>query len=162
LNPPPPPPLLLQDDKGHTPVHYAAASGFEDVLKVLLKSPKAARACQIPNGQRQTPLHVAAQNGHVACVRRLLAHDASAIDAQDGDGDTALHLAASLEEGGGDMIPLLLLHGAGVRIANLGGEVVFDVATEEVGEVLASYERDPAAFIGHLKTHAKEEVQMVC
>ena len=59
---------------GHTPLHLAAAGGFEATVRVLLGSGAVADAKDAQ--RRQTPLHLAAQKGHTACCVALLENDA--------------------------------------------------------------------------------------
>ena len=56
--------------RGYSPLHYAAALGFERVLELLLQK------YSEPFGtEAVTPLHLAAANGHLACAKMLIEHD---------------------------------------------------------------------------------------
>ncbi len=91
---------------GETPLHVAAAKGFDDVAQLLLAQ-KANVNAQDDNGR--TPLHLAAQGGHKDVLELLLASKAE-VNAKDNKGWTPLHLAAS--RGHKEVAELLLADGA--------------------------------------------------
>ncbi|XP_064633443.1 26S proteasome non-ATPase regulatory subunit 10-like [Lineus longissimus] len=73
-----------------TPLYWAAAKGFEDLVRVLLLLGASVGASTIWGG---TALHAAADNGHDHIVDILLANGAN-VDARTSSGDTPCHLAA--------------------------------------------------------------------
>lgn len=95
--------LSEADDKGETPLHYAAMGGHSEALTVLLchvKDP------DVLNDKLQTPLHLAAMRCHAEAVRTLLFHGAD-VHAQDLESRTAvLHAVAyAALKTGGDRAP---------------------------------------------------------
>lgn len=76
-------------NSGWAPLHYAAYSGREEILKLLVahKAPLDARA---PNGH--TALMLAASLGHLGAVKILIDADAD-MDMADFEGRTAISLA---------------------------------------------------------------------
>ncbi|XP_036407698.1 protein S-acyltransferase 24-like [Megalops cyprinoides] len=80
------------DDRGHTPVHWAALAGAVDVIQFFLE---AGGPVDLPSKVElaQRPVHWASVNGHVAVVDRLLEAGVS-MDTPDHRGCTPLILAA--------------------------------------------------------------------
>lgn len=81
----------IQNQWGARPLHRAAATGSESIVKLLLEQGVAVNA-QCNNGS--TALHWAAENGNESVVKLLLQKDAR-VNIQDKKGRTALHLAYS-------------------------------------------------------------------
>ncbi len=78
------------DDRGDTPLHYAArAEAVRSAVDLL----RLGTDVNPRNHARQTPLHIAAERGCAAMVRRLIEAGAS-LHARDADGRTPLHCAA--------------------------------------------------------------------
>ncbi len=73
----PPQPLNInhQDSHGMTALHWAAAQGHNDIVKLLLDF---GANINLQNAEGNTPLHLAARNGNVSTVRLLLARGANA------------------------------------------------------------------------------------
>ncbi|MFI7337691.1 ankyrin repeat domain-containing protein [Streptomyces sp. NPDC050085] len=122
-----------RDRLGRTAVHYAAADGDVDALRVLLAEgadPGAADAAG------WTPLHFAAQAQAPSVVEVLLAEGAG-VDVVDRHGNTPLSRAVFCSRGEGGTIRLLLESGAdpdrdnayGVSPRALAGRIAnYDVA----------------------------------
>ncbi|PKV77090.1 ankyrin repeat domain-containing protein [Streptomyces sp. TLI_146] len=97
-----------QDRLGRTAVHYAAADGDADGLRVLLAGGAAVEAA---DDAGWTPLHFAAQAQAPSAIEVLLAAGA-AVDAADHHGNTPLWRAVFCSRGEGATIRLLLEAGA--------------------------------------------------
>ena len=78
------------DDKGNTPLHFAAEHGLLDLAQTLLDRHAEVNS---QNGHGSTPLLIASELGHPDIVQLLLDHKAD-LYLRDGDGDTPLHCAA--------------------------------------------------------------------
>ncbi|KAJ8386825.1 hypothetical protein AAFF_G00166200 [Aldrovandia affinis] len=81
-------------ESGFTPLHLAAQSGHESLVRLLLNYP-GVQADAETDVQGSTPLHLAAQNGHTAVVGLLLSRSSSLLHLKDRRGRTCLHLAAA-------------------------------------------------------------------
>ncbi|XP_030851347.1 transient receptor potential cation channel subfamily A member 1 homolog isoform X2 [Strongylocentrotus purpuratus] len=79
-----------KDELNNTPLHLAAASGFDMTVQELVK---AKGNVQARNSHGQMPLHLAASNGWSRTAEVLLKAK-SIVDPVDGKGNTPLHLAA--------------------------------------------------------------------
>ncbi|CAM9425723.1 unnamed protein product [Lampetra fluviatilis] len=99
-------------ESGFTPLHLAAESGHEGLVRLLLNYPGVLADAQT-NLQGATPLHLAAQSGHTAVVGLLLSKSASQLHVRDKSGRTCLHLAAS--GGHCEMVRVLLGQGAEIN-----------------------------------------------
>ncbi|MFT4067563.1 ankyrin repeat domain-containing protein [Paraburkholderia sp.] len=91
--------LLISKDaevnkKGWAPLHYAAANGHDDIVKVLLDHSAYVDAGS-PNGT--TPLMMAARGGHVSTVKLLLDNGADLM-VKNQIGMTALDFAKTYKE----------------------------------------------------------------
>jgi hypothetical protein len=80
--------------KGWAPLHYAAANGHDDIVKVLLDHSAYVDAGS-PNGT--TPLMMAARGGHVSTVKLLLDNGAD-LTVKNQIGLTALDFAKTYKE----------------------------------------------------------------
>lgn len=105
--------LLSCFKHGLTPLHLAAQSGHEVLVRVLLNSP-GVHADAKTTIQGSIPLHLAAQNGHTSVVSLLLSKSTALISIRDKRDRTALHLAANT--GQLEMVALLLGQGSNVNL----------------------------------------------
>ncbi|RSL48495.1 hypothetical protein CEP53_009520 [Fusarium sp. AF-6] len=95
-----------EDSYRRTPLPSAAGEGLEEVVKLLLTTPRVNVNSKTPGPLEHsglTPLSYAAKNGHVAVVRRLLKAKGIDCNSKDPRGLTALSLAA--ENGYENVIP---------------------------------------------------------
>ncbi|XP_058807209.1 ankyrin repeat domain-containing protein 17-like [Phymastichus coffea] len=124
------------DAERMTPLCYAARSGNERIVRMLLESTgRAAR------GGALSPVYLAAAGGHAAIVELLL-DDVVPFELPDfvdwradEHGWTALHVAA--KEGHLDIVKTLLAYGATYALVDARGRAPLDLATEpRVGDFL--------------------------
>lgn len=116
----------ITDRLQRTALHYAAVGGDVAAIVSLLDKgldPNSADA----NGW--TPLHFAAQSPSLAAVEVLLAAGAS-TDAQDSHGNAALWVAVFNSNGRGEVVRMLLDHGADPDLANNYGATPRTVASQ--------------------------------
>ncbi len=87
----PPQPLNInhQNTQGMTALHWAAAQGHNNIVKLLLDF---GANVNLQNAEGNTPLHLAARNGNLSVVKLLLARGANAT-VVNRQGQTALALA---------------------------------------------------------------------
>lgn len=78
------------DKEGLAPIHWAADSGFSEVLEVLID---AGADVNLQDSEGQTALHYASSCGQTECIKSLLHHGARA-DITDNEGCTALSVAS--------------------------------------------------------------------
>ncbi|XP_070555789.1 serine/threonine-protein phosphatase 6 regulatory ankyrin repeat subunit B-like isoform X2 [Ptychodera flava] len=103
---------------GFTPLHLAAQSGHEGLVRVLLNSPGVMP--DVPTARQGTiPLHLAAQSGHIAVVGLLLSKSTNQLHFKDKRGRTGLHLAAA--NGHYDMVALLIGQGSDINTFDKNG-----------------------------------------
>ena len=124
---------------GETPLHVAAAKGFDDVAQLLLAQKANVNA---QDNEGRTPLHLAAQGGHKDVLELLLASKAE-VNAKDNKGWTPLHFAAS--RGHKEVAEMLLADGAEVNAADASGDTPLHFAAFEGHEDVA---RDAAGRQG--------------
>ena len=108
-----------KDEKGNTPLHWAAAANNVAEAKRLIDNGADVNA-KANNGQ--TPLHKAAiyDAAKLALVAKLLIDNGADVNARDaGFGNTPLHLAAYYNQRG--VAYLLINNGADVNVRNNGG-----------------------------------------
>lgn len=111
--------LSARDGEELSALHYAAASGSEGAIAVLLGAGTAVGTAAMAPGARLefTPLHTAAENGHLGAVQQLLhaGADIEACAATTSCCSTPLTLAAA--SGHTAVIQALLAAGADVNAA---------------------------------------------
>eukprot|EP01094_Clydonella_sp_ATCC50884_P008158 TRINITY_DN1745_c1_g1_i2.p1 TRINITY_DN1745_c1_g1~~TRINITY_DN1745_c1_g1_i2.p1 ORF type:complete len:420 (+),score=163.42 TRINITY_DN1745_c1_g1_i2:307-1566(+) len=84
--------LASVDDKGNTPLHYAAGRGHDVVLQTMLER-ASDEDVNRRNASGVTALHMAAASGHLSCASHLLTWRARAGEVDERRGWTPLHFA---------------------------------------------------------------------
>ena len=107
-----------------TDLHNVAARGTADDVRACLD---AGADVNEPNRVGYTPLSLAASRGDVDVARALLEGGAT-VDATDKTGMTALAAAVMNSKGRGEMITLLLEHGADPAKPNNRGQTPLELA----------------------------------
>lgn len=107
------------DANGMAPLHYAAARGHIEIVRLLLTQNNLNINVQAPI-TNITPLHYAATHGHVEIIKLLLATRNVIADARDHHGETALHYAVCLDR----IEAVKLLIGMHNLVNNFGMNVV--------------------------------------
>ncbi|XP_060553271.1 serine/threonine-protein phosphatase 6 regulatory ankyrin repeat subunit C-like isoform X2 [Ruditapes philippinarum] len=103
---------------GLVPLHLAAKSGHEGLVRLLLNCP-GVQADTVTMIQGSTSLHLAAQSGHVHVVSLLLSKSTAMIHVKDKRGRTGIMLAAA--NGHLDMVTLLVGQGADINASDKNG-----------------------------------------
>jgi len=114
--------VFSKDNKGMSPLHWAAQAGHKDVAELLLA--KGADVNAMDNEGRM-PLHLAGRQGRRDVTELLLANGAD-VNAKNNDGRTPLHLAASM--GRQDIVILLLANKADVNAKTTDGQTPLHLA----------------------------------
>ncbi|HEY6393351.1 MAG TPA: ankyrin repeat domain-containing protein [Bryobacteraceae bacterium] len=119
----------LLDARGRNALHRASTEGKEDAVRLLLEK-KADINLKAADGS--TPLMQAVTNNKLGAATVLMDHGAD-VNLADAGGNTPLMAVAEgsyYPKGQGDMIALLLKHGAKTEIKNNNGQTALDRATE--------------------------------
>ncbi len=145
-------PFLIEtsiDEYKRTLLHYIAADGLPNLVKILLNS-GVERA--LPDVNKMTPLHHAAQNGRLKVVEALLdgreaefvlhgiIHKKKEIDSLSSDKKTPLFLAA--ESGHFKVVKFLRARGANIHLAARNGETPYSIAHKLGHQKIAAFLKD--------------------
>ncbi len=131
------------DSTGKTALHWAAAQGNDNIVRLLLDH---GFTINTQDEEGNTPLHLAARNGNLSTVKLLLARDANAT-LVNRDGQTALALARQYHHP--DVVAFLEGEaGRAVfgRVSRLGRAGGFAWQPEPVGELPAKIAHIIAQF----------------
>jgi ankyrin repeat protein len=126
-----------QNNKGWSPLHFAASYGKAEVVIRLILDPGSQRS--IKDNLGSTPLHEAVRSNQLACVK-LLVEDGTTPPGADRNavtltGNTPMHLASFL--GFTDVVKYILSQNADCNIRNSHKQFAMDVAkTHELMLVL--------------------------
>lgn len=118
------------DKDRRTPLIHAVIDNRFDLAEILLESGANVNA-QDSNGY--SPLHYAAQNYYIELAELLIGKNAQ-IDPQDNYGNTPLFKAVFNSKGRGDVIKLLIEHGADKDIANN-----YEISSFQLANSIANY-----------------------
>ncbi|GIY47556.1 ankyrin-1 [Caerostris extrusa] len=136
----------LSDDYGFTPLHLAAESGHEGVVRVLLNSSGVQTDCATVV-QGILPMHLAARGGHLAVAGLLLSRSTEQLQTADKQGRTPLHMASA--QGHREMVGLLLGQGADINVADNNGWTALHYTTRhgflDVVQLLVNSGASPTA-----------------
>jgi len=115
-------------DVDATLLHYAVRLGNVEAVQWLLAEARVDASVRDSKGY--TPLHLACACGHPDVLRALLTHsgDKGSLDDRAADGDTPLITAVKGARAQGELVRLLLAHGAREDLENAKGESAMDVA----------------------------------
>ncbi|MDE3194008.1 MAG: ankyrin repeat domain-containing protein [Chloroflexota bacterium] len=134
---------MKTDQAGRSPLHYAAKEDDAETVATLIRG---GADPDVRDGYGFSPLHFAAQEGSARAARTLLELGAS-VDSANMFGNTPLWVAAFWSRGRGDLIELLLEHGADPRHANKAGQTPIGLAQQianyDVARYFADAERRP-------------------
>lgn len=119
------------DQDGRTALFYAATSGRTDLISELIRNGSVIDA---QDNAGKTPLHLAVIQWQVESVKMLLESGAK-VDSLDFHGNSPLSDAVFYSQGKGDLIRLLLDHGANPVLRNKYG-----VSPKELAETISNYD----------------------
>ncbi|CAD5209581.1 unnamed protein product [Bursaphelenchus xylophilus] len=111
---------------GLTPLHLAAQSGHDALVRMLLN--QGVQVDATSTTMNVIPLHLAAQQGHIAVVGMLLSRSTQQQHAKDWRGRTPLHLAAM--NGHYEMVSLLIAQGSNINVMDQNGWTGMHFATK--------------------------------
>ena len=112
--------IFAKDDRGLTPLHYAALYGRDSSVVALLLERGADVTATSDGGF--TPLHASASGNPDPSVIELLLGYGADIEARDNNGATPLHHAVVFVNEDPSVVKLLLDHGADVNARSKHGE----------------------------------------
>jgi ankyrin repeat protein len=116
------PEILERDDNGQTPLHGAAESGNNELVKLLLDH---GAKRELRDYKKRIPLHLAASSRDLETVIALLGPEK---DMRDKDGQTPMHIAAG--KGSSDIVKLLLDEKADKEAQDNSGQTPLHVAAK--------------------------------
>jgi ankyrin repeat protein len=103
------PDVTAVDKYGETPLHYAAAKGYGEIVRLLLEA-----GANVNGSEREeTPLHIAAEYGAIDAARVLVAAGAN-LNPINENGFTPLQLA--IDKGHAEVAEVLLKGGADANV----------------------------------------------
>ncbi|XP_030923424.1 protein ACCELERATED CELL DEATH 6-like [Quercus lobata] len=84
--------LKEKDDKGMTPLFYAASIGYLDGVEILLEKPTCCAYERDTDGYY--PIHIASKKGHIQVIKKFLDKYPDMIELLNEEGQNILHVAA--------------------------------------------------------------------
>lgn len=145
-------------EHGWTALHYAAESGYYDIVDYLLKHQA---NINITSTRGRTALQLASDRGHDNVATLLLENNADP-NITNAEGNTALHLAVHHDLI--DCVKALLRYGADVSIENIDGKTVFNLAEKlkdgkEMVDFLKSFQ-DNLVLNGVIEENIKDDFDL--
>lgn len=116
--------IEMRDRDNRTALFHAVIDGQTEIAIILLSA--GSDVC-VKDSYGKTPLHYAASENRKELAEKLIKCNAE-VDAQDLDGNTPLSDAVFYSDGKGDLIKLLLKHGADKDKQNYSGVSPFALA----------------------------------
>ena len=86
--------LKEKDDRGMTPLFYAASIGYLDGVKILLERPTKCGAYDQRDTDGYYPIHIASRKGHIHVIKKFLDKNPDMIELLNEEGQNILHVAA--------------------------------------------------------------------
>nr|CCA22393.1 Fbox protein putative [Albugo laibachii Nc14] len=130
-------PKYCRGMQGYTPLHYAAARGHLEIIKILVG---AGWDIDMRNDTSETALHLACYHGHLIVVEYLLEAFAD-INALTLQNESPLFYAA--RKGFQPIVSLLVRRECDLQILNKYGDVAIDeVSSDEIKEIFEIGEKD--------------------
>ncbi|MHB0999150.1 MAG: ankyrin repeat domain-containing protein [Armatimonadota bacterium] len=120
-----------RDQYGRSALIYAVVDGNTEVVKILIEN-KA--DINMRDNEGWTALHAAAEEYRVE-IAKILLNNGAEVDAQDSYGNTPLFRAIINSRERGELIKLLLQHGADKNMKNYS-----DVSPHELAENIGNYD----------------------
>ena len=84
--------IKARDDKGITPLYYAASIGYLDGVRYLLQ--KSSDCAYVSDQDGYFPVHIASKKGHVPVIQVFLEEYPDSSELLNGEGQNILHVAA--------------------------------------------------------------------
>lgn len=113
-----------RDKDGRTPLLHAAIDNRIELVEILLES---GANVNVQDSLGYSPLHYAAQNYYIELTKLLISNNAQ-VDSKDIQGNTPLFKAVFNSKGKGEVVKLLIEHGADKDLINNHGISPFQLA----------------------------------
>ena len=135
---------MAKDNREGIALHYAATSGQDQVVKLLVTRYKCPVNCRTEDGD--TPLHCAARNGHTNVVQVLLSELGADIQARNKMNDSAINEAA--QNGHSNVVTLLVEFGCSPNTKDFNSllhQACWNGHLDLVEKLIDDYHCDPMA-----------------
>lgn len=120
----------LLDEEGYSPFHYIIKYGLVELAEIVLT--KYPNLIHFKNSNQQASVHIASESNQkeiLLLLLDLLPEDFNtAVQSLDANRSSVLHLA--VESDAVEILPFLLEQGIDLRIANIEGHTIFNVAEQ--------------------------------
>lgn len=109
----------VKDNYGNTPLHYAARSGWTEIINELLLSGSDINSL---NEDAENPLHVAVKDGQREAIKLLIEKGAK-VNIVDIKGNSPLHSSVKIKRIKSDIVEILLQGGANLCLEDSEGKI---------------------------------------